>query len=150
MKGWEMVERRGDGKWYAISRSYEPTAYADYQQWLAHAHTQRTFALRAVTDVDTPLVASPVSDPKEEEAMNTREHAARQEGESLALALYALFGKPSSQSSAVFALARRFATFAGYSDADTAFAYVEGFVQAFTGAMQSLQLSSPPQDGQQP
>lgn len=150
MKGWELDERRNDGKWYAVSRNFEIGAKIYYERWLNFQPlaTAQRFHLREVADTDPLLSASPVPDPQPEDAMTTteRKNDANKEGQVTATTLVMLFGKPNPDSKAVFSLGRRFARFAGYDDADEVFSYLEGFVQGFQEASSSVQAQISPQN----
>src|SRR5215468_7864270 len=94
--GWELVERRGDGKWYALSRQFGPSAYADYATWMRF-NPHRVVALRPVALGDPPLHAAThwTVDTKEGEAdVADRISQAKQDGQMMAAALYVLIGSP--------------------------------------------------------
>lgn len=132
--GWEMVELRGQ-TWNAVTRQYGPTAYMVLSTLMASIRG-RTLALRPVTPQDPPLAGSHVPDPKaddEEFPMADRNTSAKTEGYTFALALAEVFQVKTGKMQPVFALGRRFAAFAGYADADGAFAYIEGFVSGIQG-----------------
>lgn len=135
--GWELIRQNRYG-WSTVSRSFDKDAYTQYQQWIRiNKPTQGgTFELRAVTDQTPYLVDQPysalVERDREEEAMPDRETTIKNDAFALGNAIAMVLANPSNPDrGAVFTIARRFAKFSDYSDADSALTYIEGFVSGF-------------------
>lgn len=138
--GWELVEQRADGNWYAVRRVFGGReAYEELRNWmLSRGKTgyHGNYRLRSV-NVDTPPLSAGRSDvldyQERQEAMATQQQA-NEDGAALGRAFsIALTGDQNSEEyrAAVFTLGRRFASMTDYDDAESALSYIEGFVMAF-------------------
>jgi hypothetical protein len=147
--GWELIERRGDGKWYTVDRSYDPSSRDRFRRWIdTAAYGRRTFELREVQEGDDLMSGSPYpwDYHQEENSMPTRDP--HEEGFIFGRAMAKVFViREAHELSDVFSLAERFAMQSSYltSGPDYA-AYMRGFAEGIeaVGRVVQAQLTVPP------
>lgn len=140
MEGYELDQRRGDGRWYTVSRDYAPGTYDQYLEWMRKNGWPRDYSIRQVSpddpflsgslDPDPPRAAAEAQVEENSEDMPTREEQVKKDGADFGAALAIVLTQPDSSDydGALFTVARRFAKMAGQTDADGALSYIEGFV----------------------
>lgn len=150
MQAIEIVERRGDGKWYTTRRSLDAAEYEAIRGWVM-TNTSGRYRIRMVSP-DAPLLSGSTNWQTQTQG-ETRgmqvltEDKARLQGEQLAGALCKLFVLNSGvDAGAVYALARSLAAIGGmYDDADIRDAFYNGFLLGWQGGPRQI---TPPSNQQ--
>lgn len=153
-KGWEIVEKRGDGLWYTNMRTYVPDEGIMYRNWVL-AHDSTRYFLREVEGPGAPTLASSVSPMRQQNpyapfTMRSQqvmdESKARRIGQELAASLVALFEvRANRDGGAQYALGRTLAAMTGeFENADLRDAFIEGIMAGFRAV--PAQIASPRRD----
>lgn len=143
-RGWEIVEKRGDGLWYTNMRTYIPDEGIMYRNWVL-AHDPMRYVVREVSELSAQLSSSisPLAQinrgamwSQEGRKPMIDESKARRIGQELIAALCTLFElQPARDGGAQYALGRSLAAMTGeFDDADMRDAFIQGIMEGFRQA----------------